>query len=304
MPSQTLYIQDSLELNLFFLRIMKEHALFMQLGFTPKNKTLAAEAENLGKRLNELFRQAIRLAKGYVSEIVMTSGELFTRFTEEAERQTQFFTGAPIDMSLTREEYNLGGGATPPDTMKSQVDRLNQSALGLATELLQFKERVFQDVMSCRIITMNYPLQIDHLIREARNYIGLLEALLAGDVQLDAHEFIEEIAFWNRNMGEHAEFIDGLLDPTEKDLKQRARGFAVEFENLEQQAETAQSMMQMLPEVAMRSETATENLRNFKMQGANGILSCDIRSIIIPLLSDHVLREANYYFRVLNENMK
>lgn len=33
--------------------------------------------------------------------------------------------------------------------------------------------------------------------------------------------------------------------------------------------------------------------------GAEGILQCKIRSVILPLLADHVLREANHYIRLL-----
>ena len=43
----------------------------------------------------------------------------------------------------------------------------------------------------------------------------------------------------------------------------------------------------------------TIQLRNFKQAGTEGIPSCKIRSIILPLLGDHVLREANHYIRLL-----
>lgn len=304
MPMHNTYIQDSLEMNLFYLRIMKEHALFLQLGFTPKNKALASEAESLRKRFNELLRQTIRMSKGYVTEVVMTSGELFTRYTEEAERQTQFFTGVPIDTSLTREEYNVGGGAMPPAAMKLEVDRLNQNAMNLTRELLGLKQRVLQDVLACRIFTTVYPLQVEHIIDEAQDFIDMLETLMSGDLELSPVEFAGAQEFWNHIMEEHAEFIDGLLDPTEMELKKLAEAFAVQFERLAEQAAAAERMLPMLPEVTMKSEAATQSIRNYKTQATEGILSCSIRSIIIPLLSDHVLREASFYLRVLNENMR
>jgi len=283
---------------------MKEHALFLQLGFTPKNKALAVEAESLRKRFNELLRQTIRMSKGYVTEVVMTSGELFTRYTEEAERQTQFFTGVPIDSSLTREEYNVGGGAMPPATMKPDVDRLNQNAMSLTRELLGLKQRVLQDVLACRIFTTIYPLQIEHIIDEAEDYIQMLETLMSGDLELGPAEFADAQEFWNHIMEEHAEFIDGLLDPTEMELKKLAEAFAAQFENLTRQAAAAERMLPMLPDVTMKSVAATESIRSYKAQATDGILSCSIRSIIMPLLSDHVLREASFYLRVLNENMR
>ncbi len=50
------------------------------------------------------------------------------------------------------------------------------------------------------------------------------------------------------------------------------------------------------------TETAlkeTLRFRDFKAAGAKGILDCQISSIILPLLADHVLREANHYIRIL-----
>lgn len=302
MSAHRIFIRDSMELNLFFLRILKEHALFMQLGFMPKNKPLADQAQSLRTRINELLRQTISMSKGYVSNEAVNSGELFTRYTEEAERQTQFFTGVPIDIALTREEYNVAGDTLAPATLRDAAEQLNTDALNLANELTGFNRRVLEDVLSCRIITNIYPEQIHHLIEEGQHYTQLLKSLMSGELQQGARGFADEQAFWNYIMHEHAQFIDGLLDPSEEELKQQARTFEDVFEALEQQARTAKRRLQMLSQVTAASLSAVRGIRDFKAEGAEGILSCDIRSIIVPLLSDHVLREANYYLRILKEN--
>lgn len=45
----------------------------------------------------------------------------------------------------------------------------------------------------------------------------------------------------------------------------------------------------------------TQKFRDFKQAGAEGIETCKIKSIILPLLADHVLREANHYLRLLED---
>ena len=45
----------------------------------------------------------------------------------------------------------------------------------------------------------------------------------------------------------------------------------------------------------------TLQFRDFKAAGAKGILNCEVQSIILPLLADHVLREANHYIRLLSK---
>ncbi len=39
---------------------------------------------------------------------------------------------------------------------------------------------------------------------------------------------------------------------------------------------------------------------DLKATGVQGILQCQIRSLILTLLADHVLRESNHYLRLLN----
>lgn len=43
----------------------------------------------------------------------------------------------------------------------------------------------------------------------------------------------------------------------------------------------------------------TKKIQKFKQQGTQGLIECKIKSIIIPLLGDHTLREANHYLRLL-----
>lgn len=103
--------------------------------------------------------------------------------------------------------------------------------------------------------------------------------------------------FWNRIMMEHALFIRGLLDPAENELVKTSDTFAQEYAALLAKArETNDTVM-------LRQESLSETLkfREFKTAGVQGIESCGIRSIILPLLADHVLREANHYIRLLNE---
>ena len=56
----------------------------------------------------------------------------------------------------------------------------------------------------------------------------------------------------------------------------------------------------------LTKETLEETMRyrDFKAAGAEGILETEIASIIIPLLADHVLREANHYIRLLEADIE
>lgn len=60
----------------------------------------------------------------------------------------------------------------------------------------------------------------------------------------------------------------------------------------------------MVSQVTANSLEATTAIRDFKAQGTEGILNCQVKSIIIPLLGDHTLREANHFLRLLKSYEK
>ena len=290
------YVTLSLELHLFFARIMKEHALFLEAGFTPANEEFVRKADFYKRGFESVLRRAIRLSHGITDQSVLESGELFTEFTANAERQTQCFTGIPIDRELTAMAARLrcGGPCRVSPVLCRQVKQLNETALRLLDGLIGFKETTLKRVLACRMFTMNYPLLLEHIIREAKLYRTFLRD--AERCCLDGQTMKETEVFWNQIMMEHAQFIRGLLDPTEDALIKTSDAFAQEYAALLARAREAN-------DAAMgRQEALKETLRfrDFKTAGVQGITGCKIRSVILPLLADHVLREANHYIRLLS----
>lgn len=290
------YVSKSLELHLFFGRIMKEHALFLRAGFTPANTSFSNKAEFYKREFEKLLSDAVSLSEGNVSGEVLRSGELVTEFTAVAEKQTEAFTAIPIDKTITARELQLSDSLNGnADTqLRCRVQQLNQRALELLDGLISFKKLILENVLNCRMFTMNYPLLIDHIIREAklyREYVQMLEK--NGCLGNDSMREIE--CFWNRIMMEHALFIRGLLDPSESDLIDMADGFAGDYSGLLETCRSAHDRT-----MTRNALDETVKFRDFKMAGTQGITECGIRSVILPLLADHVLREANHYIRLLS----
>ncbi len=302
MMSRSDFVKHSLELNLFFLRIMKEHLVFVASSFTPKNYNLVQQANELKDNLDQLLNEAVSLSNGVISPHVISSGEIITQFTLNAELATQYYTGIPINTRLTQAEASLGGSANIINNpvLEQRVYQLNQKAIMLTTAVAQLKETLLKEVLACRLFTHNYPLLVDHVLREAKFYLKMLYKLQKFDETDTVEELIEQEIFWNRIMAEHSKFIRGLLDPTEEELIQVANNFAGEFDLLTQMSIKMMDNYMPLPKVTQKSLIATEKIRNFKAQGTDGLLRCNIKSIILPLLGDHTLREANHYLRLLN----
>lgn len=300
MLSNQRYVVLSLELHLFFARIMKEHSLFLEAGFTPKNANLAREADRYKATFETLLSRAVDLSNGIVRPAVLSSGEIVTDFTLGTEQKTQNFTGIPIQQNITIRESQLQSGTDPNITteMVGRVRRLNQNASVAINGLINFKTKLLDDVLSCNVFTVNYPLLIEHILREAKLYRDYLMNLENGK-DIEEAEFSETELFWDQIMMEHALFIRGLLDPTENQLINTSDDFAKEYAVLMERAKNATN--QTISSVTDDTLKETIKFKEFKQAGTQGIAECKIRSIILPLLGDHVLREANHYIRLLKQ---
>lgn len=291
------YVIKSLETHLFFARIMKEHSLFLLAAFPEKDKNYKRQADYFRIQFEKILETAVCLANGMIGEKVLSSGEIVTEYTEQAEWKTSKFTGIPINFRITRAEKNLREecGICIDRKQISRTETLNRKARCLVEGLISLKENILQDVLACEIYTANYPLLIEHIIREAKWYQSRLCDLEKG--RFNEEEICGAEAFWDQIMMEHAEFIRGLLDPTECELRKTANDFANDYCALLEETRNRDQCLQK--EFRGKTLQITNKYRDFKTDGVKGILACEIRSVILPLLADHVLREANHYIRIL-----
>lgn len=292
------YVILSLELHLFFSRIMKEHSLFLEAGFTPKDSNLAKEADHYKREFEKLLLYTVSASNGIIRPDVLESGEIVTDYTLSTEQKTQNLTGIEINQNITSSESRLHSGRNPQVSfeMVDYVKKLNSNAKKLLNGLISFKRRLLNEVLSCNLFTTNYPLLIDHITREAILYLSLIGDL-ENRIDIDSMDIRETELFWDQIMMEHALFIRGLLDPSENNLIETSDDFANEYAELitESKAMTNATINSITNETLDQ----TIQFKDFKQAGTAGLDQCKIKSIILPLLADHVLREANHYIRLL-----
>ena len=301
MLSNINFVRQSLETHLFFGRIMKEHSFFLQLGFTPRDASFTQQADNFRREFDRLLRDVICISNGIVSADVLDSGEVVTSYTLKAEMASTFYTNVQIPIELTQREAELmpGNPIRINPMLEQRVFSINQNAICLITRLIQFKATILRNVLSCKMFTINYPLLIEHIMREARLYLEIIQRLQRKEIINIHEEALAQELFWNKIMAEHSKFIRGFLDPSEDELFNIANNFGTLFDELT--VEVEESMNNIIPfeKVTEDSLNATKKIRAFKAQATHGLIECEIKSIILPLLGDHTLRESNHYLRLL-----
>lgn len=298
-------ITRSIDLHLFFMRIMKEHMFFIEAAFTPQNFGMQKTASNLKEQASNFLSKVVSIANNNVSKEAIESGDFVTKYTLNAENATSYYTKIPFDTNITKKEYELVPKTNNyMDYNVNDIINLNNEAHQIVSNIIMFKTELLNEILSCSIFTMNYPLLIEHILREAKYYLRKIEELQNNDQFMTPQKLIEEEIFWNNIMAEHSKFIRGLLDPSEEELLNVSNTFANEFDELTNEAKRANNNFYEAAGVTQKSTDEVIKISEFKEQGTEGLLNCKIKSIILPLLADHTLREANHYFKLLKMNQK
>lgn len=278
---------------------MKEHMFFIETSLTPVEAEKIDEADILKKSMEELLSESVILAQGAASKEVLESNEIVTPYTLPAEMITSELTGATLDTNITKAELKLFNNPefNYTEWLENKVLDLNNRTLNLLEEIIDYKKNIYKLVLECKIASSMYPHMIEHIIHEAELYEEILECLK--QKHLPEQTLCDELNFWNEIMKEHAEFINGMLDPTEGMLKGTAGEFTRIYERL-----LKDCMRCHKRDIVCKSLKATKGIAEFKEAATEGLLECEIKSVIPPLLADHVYREANHYLRLLKSLVK
>jgi hypothetical protein len=235
---------------------MKEHSLFLKLGFRCEDTQLITEAN-----------------------------QFFAVF-EEIERRSHTFTVA-----------------TDPEHIK----RFNSEVHNAVSHIWAFKRKVLGLILSCQMPgANNFPLLVDHVSREAFYFRNRLEELNTGKLEPLPDAIINENVFFLRIMADHAKFIGHLLDPSERQLVEQTRNFSHDFDQLLFQAKNLELMrpqsqtVPLLDQFLDQNRISVKSLRDFKKTAKDLIDACRIKSIIHPLLADHVFREAERFLFIID----
>ncbi|WP_127583519.1 DUF2935 domain-containing protein [Paenibacillus koleovorans] len=251
-----MFVARSLDEVRFWSRIMKEHSLFLKLGFRCEDTQLIQEAN-------------------------------------------QFYS---LFEDIERKAHTFDVGADP-----EQIRRFNAEVHTAVSHIWVFKRKVLGLVITCQMPgANNFPLLIDHTSREAYYFRNRLEELNAGKLEPLPDAIISENVFFLRIMADHAKFIGHLLDPSERKLEEQARSFSNDFDTLLFQARDLESMKPQSQTVPLLDQFLDVNrisvkaLRDFKKTAKELIDACRIKSIIHPLLADHVYREAERFLAIID----
>ena len=151
--NQNDYVRLSLELHLFFVRIMKEHSFFLVTAFMEKNNDYKRIANNFKNNFSNILSQIVNLANNNVSEVFLKANEMITANTLESEIKTSDLSGVEIDTNITRKQERLKSGRTNINQeLINSISSINRKTLPLIQNLIDFKNDILNNVFLVKCI--------------------------------------------------------------------------------------------------------------------------------------------------------
>jgi hypothetical protein len=158
---------------------------------------------------------------------------------------------------------------------------LMNTILPLLQKERAFQIRALQAMDEGKWIGWIFPLFMNHITLELDYFVDKLNAI--------KYSPKDEVLFWNRINSEHAAFAAHLLDPAERELFLKADNLSIKFDKI------PKSEREMMINLSLK---ASEELDKFNKTARAE--SKHIKSIIHPVLLDHVIREGERSIKTLS----
>ncbi|HHT38675.1 MAG TPA: DUF2935 domain-containing protein [Mollicutes bacterium] len=180
-------------------------------------------------------------------------------------------------------------------------DFINE-VMSLLVNFIEFKRYIIQKLLMCAINISLPPSFINHMINEAQEFYETLESIRRPKAVNTVEENIKLHKVWLPDSSGHATSLLMFIDAVEAFDREEARRFACDFNKLFIKANELGIMID-------RTNMSNGALKYLNEQSKNKIsdfiyflsrikelrIQCKLLGNLMPLIPDHMIREAQYY---------
>lgn len=296
MLNDTDFVTQTLTSNLYFLRTLREFATNIQLSFLDDNLEYIEAAKDFGLRAEQLGRILIKNASGNVSQEAIDNQIFVTDYTLDAELLTEKLFNIDIDTTITENELTLTSGTptNPSEVMLSELTDVNNRALVLVTNFIDFLENIVIQMKNNELFSYSYVSLIEAMLVEMELYKSNLTRLIARE-NINPGFVVNYEYLFNDLLRQLSSFIRGLVDPKNGITIIRASAFANEFGIFANEYKEAIASPETQSELESRNLEALERFREFISTTIEDVLNGDTYFIVEPIFLDNMLTTANYF---------
>lgn len=300
MINDTLFIQQSLTNNLFYLRTLRDFSFNIELSFFENNQELIDAARDFGKRVEELLERTITLANQKLFQDILDGQIFITDYTLDLELLTEKLFDIDINTNLTEQEANLTGNnkylANAQDV--EEIQPLNTSSLDLVSEFIDFLEYILNTMRQNNLFSYSYPTFYEYMLLDMNLFKSELERLIEKNGVGPTYIFSLQVGEVE-SMKRQTQFIQGLSDPNQTGIITQARNFEEEFNDLLTQYRVSNLSPDAQKVLNEKALDVTERFQSFISTIIERLLAEELYFITPPIFLNNLLTDINYFIYLL-----
>lgn len=296
MLEDTLWVQQSIENHLFYLRMIKAFCIHIFLSLPESRKIEKSSFKELEKKATKLLQKTLDLTKGNVSECFLENQLLVTEFTLPLEELTNNLFAIKIDTKLTKEELEIKASSSFKITpcLIKEIAKLNQQAYTLTVHFLNMVTLLIEKIKDYSLFIYTYPYLLKEIKEESFLYQADLERLINRSGKRPT--FISNYEYYfSTFLRNSSKFIRSLSDLDQTTILERAYSFENDFHKI-----ITETNLNTKDELKRKIKNLLSSFQSFLTEIIKGILNQKLYFNIEPLFFDH-LYTTTKYFRCLLE---
>ena len=296
MLSDSSFVLQTLNSNLYFLRTIREFSTNIQLSFLSNNSEYIETARDFSERCEELIGTLMKYANGRVSKEALDNHIFVTQYTLDTELLTERLFGIDIDTTITEQQLNLIPGVdnNPSRDMINDLTEVNRTSLVLVTNFISFCQNIVSRMSRNDLFSYSYISLIDAMLTEANLYKLNLERIIARDT-VNPTFIVDYQYLFNILLQKYSAFIRGLVDPKNAEIIVRAISFSNEFSFLASEYKNAIASPEVEAELNNRSLATVDRFKMFLSNIIQDLLDAQAYFIVEPIFLDNILTSSNYF---------
>jgi hypothetical protein len=272
------YIKNTMELNVFYARIFKEHCVALVSGQKNGDMRILQSLDRYKVHFEMLLSAALESGLNLIEPRLIELNCFITPYTYSLELSTQNACGVSINHRISNLEMEKLAKPQPVAIGRlpfayERALRLNSDGEEIARGLCELLQNILNEIKKGRIYSCVYPSVYECNILELKRYQKAIE-YLRQDKDMDWSD-----AQAVKIMQTNAEYIRGTLDPYEMQDINKANNFAAEFS---QCVSDSQKFLKTNQEFSQFLQDLIEKLMAKKLM-----------TVMLPLTLDNILRQAN-----------
>lgn len=305
MLSKVNFVQESIAINLYYLRTLREFCLNIQTSLVPFEKGYISKAESIALSCERLGNDITSFASGMVSKEALDYQIYVTQYTLECEKLTEKLFNIDIDTGITEKELQLKSGE-PKTVSKEMVDsmkRINAEAFSLADEFSKLCTEIVDKMEINELFSYSYIALTRFMIYETELFKSGLERLIQ-QFQIDPSSAANYEFYFNNSMRSIAIFIEKLVDPINEDIFDKAKWFENSFNEAEETYKTTPLTPDNQKVLTEKETLLVKEFHNFMEECIKKLLAREVYFIIEPIFWDNMYTQINFFQYILNYNKK